>query len=67
MKKWNINPEESVMVGDAKSDIVCAKAVGISTIGAAYGYGEESEFELADKKAFSTEELRTYINSLVKK
>jgi len=66
IKKWNINPKESIMVGDAKSDIVCAKAVGISTIGAAYGYGEENEFELADKKVFSTEELRLHINSLVK-
>lgn len=66
MEKWKINPKESIMVGDAKSDIVCAKAVGITTIGAAYGYGEENEFELADKKVFSTEELRTHINSLLK-
>lgn len=66
MGKWNINPKESIMVGDAKSDIICAKAVGIKTIGAVYGYGEEDEFELADKKVFSTDELRTYINSLLK-
>lgn len=66
IEKWNVKPEESVMVGDAKSDIVCAKAVKMGTIGALYGYGEENEFELADYKVFSPKELKKYINNLIK-
>jgi phosphoglycolate phosphatase len=65
ISKWQANPKESVMVGDAKSDIMCAKQVGLSTIGAAYGYGEPLEFESADKTASSVKELNEYIKTLV--
>jgi len=65
MSKWNVSPKESIMVGDAISDITCAKEVGIAAVGAAYGYGEDAEFELADKKVNSVEELSKYLNSLI--
>jgi len=66
MSKWKILHEESVMVGDAQNDITCAKQLGISTIGALYGYGEVSEFEMADKKVNSVEELSKYLNNLIR-
>jgi len=66
MSKWNVMPEESIMIGDAISDITCAKEVGIATVGAAYGYGEDAEFELADKKVNSVEELSKYLNNLIR-
>ena len=35
--------ERCIMIGDRKFDIIGAKAVGISSIGVLYGYGDESE------------------------
>jgi len=39
----NVSPDESVMVGDSKNDILAANAAGMRSIGVTYGYnyGEE--------------------------
>src|SRR5690554_7311346 len=36
-------PQDKVMIGDRKFDIIGAKANGIDVIGVTYGYGEEEE------------------------
>ena len=40
IQKYNLKKEETVMVGDALSDIKAAHAAGIKGVGALYGYGD---------------------------
>ena len=65
MSKWEINPSEAVMVGDAKSDITCAKEAGIMTIGALFGYGDVTEFKLADERVNTTKDLSDIIKKII--
>lgn len=53
-------PEEKVMIGDRKFDILGAKANGIDVIGVTYGYGELEELESLKPTAFaeSVDELK---------
>lgn len=53
----------AVFVGDRKEDILGAKHHGITTIGAAWGYGEEGELEEAgaDYIVANAEELRALL------
>ena len=55
----------AVMVGDRHHDIDGAKAVGISSVGVLYGYGDREEHEAAgaDAIAESVAELRTALLS----
>lgn len=39
--KYGLNREETVMIGDAPSDVICAKEAGVIGIGALWGYGED--------------------------
>lgn len=39
--KYGLNREETVMIGDAPSDVICAKEAGVLGIGALWGYGED--------------------------
>ena len=52
-------PEEAVMIGDRKFDIIGAKANGIDVIGITYGYGnlEEIKAHQPTAIAYSVEEL----------
>ena len=43
IKKYNLNKSETVMIGDAPSDVICAKEAGVLAIGALWGYGENKE------------------------
>lgn len=43
----NIVPDEAVMIGDRKHDIIGAKANGIHSIGVLYGYGDLEELQSA--------------------
>ncbi len=65
VSKWGVDPESSAMVGDAKSDIESAKAVGMTAIGAVYGYGEKNDFDGADINVSSIKELREILDALV--
>lgn len=47
----------AVMVGDRLGDLRAGNACGIPTIAAAYGYGNDAEYALADHRAGSMEEL----------
>lgn len=55
----NPTPEEFVMIGDRKYDIIGAKGNGIDGIGVTYGYGTRSELTevAADKIVSSVTEL----------
>ncbi|MDR0823134.1 MAG: HAD hydrolase-like protein [Endomicrobium sp.] len=66
MDKWHILPQESAMIGDAKSDIEGAKTVGMTAIAALYGYGQPDEFDDADIKAETARDLFEIIKNTSK-
>ena len=60
IKRLGGKPQDQVMVGDRKFDIIGAKANGIDVIGVTYGYGERDEIEAHEPTAIaaSVDELR---------
>ncbi len=55
LEKWNLKPEECVMIGDRKHDVQGAKANGMDSIAVGYGYGSKDELsETAPTYFFST-------------
>ncbi len=62
LEKWNLKPEECVMIGDRKHDVQGAKANGMDSIAVGYGYGSKEELaEAAPTYFFSTiEELKNF-------
>lgn len=59
----NIAPEEAVMIGDRKYDIIGAKANGVHSIGVLYGYGDMQELQMAcaDDIAQTVEMILEYL------
>lgn len=47
MEKLSVSPEETVLVGDTKYDVLGAKACHVPCIGVAWGYAAEGELEAA--------------------
>lgn len=47
LKQLNAKPEEAIMIGDRKYDIIGAKEVGTASIGVRFGYAEDGELEEA--------------------
>ena len=43
IKKYNLNKDETVMIGDALNDIDAAKKAGIKAIGVLWGYGDDKK------------------------
>jgi len=43
IEKYNLVKEETIMVGDAASDMIAAKNAGIKGIGVLWGYGENKQ------------------------
>ena len=41
IEKYKLNPKETAMIGDAKTDMTAAKMAGITGIGALWGYGSD--------------------------
>ena len=41
LKKYDLDKTETVMIGDAVSDVIAAKEAGIAGIGALWGYGSD--------------------------
>lgn len=56
-------PDEAVMVGDRKHDIVGAKENGLEAVGVLYGYGDRQELEAAgaDYLAEQAEEIIRFL------
>lgn len=55
---------DTVMIGDREHDIIGAKAVGISSVGVLYGYGNYEELSAAgaDYIAESTDDILSIVN-----
>ncbi|WP_299494825.1 phosphoglycolate phosphatase [uncultured Shewanella sp.] len=51
LKLWDLKPNELVMVGDSKNDILAAKAAGVGAIGLTYGYNYGEDISLSDPNA----------------
>lgn len=41
IKKYNLKKEETVMIGDAPSDVIAGNKAGITSIGVLWGYGSD--------------------------
>ena len=48
--KYNLNKSETVMIGDAPSDVISANEAGIISIGALWGYGSDKTDLIANSK-----------------
>jgi phosphoglycolate phosphatase len=66
MKKFSLNKENVVMVGDGANDIMVGKNAGITTIGVLYGYSSQQQLnELApDYQAKMPKEIVKILNNL---
>lgn len=64
LKKWNTTADACVMIGDAKSDVECANAAGITSIGAEYGYAEKDDLKNADYIVSDVKDLYECIKSI---
>lgn len=60
LNKYNLKKEETVMIGDAPSDVIAAKQAGIKGIGVLWGYGENKTPLIANADIIvkNTEELK---------
>lgn len=63
IKKYNLTPSDTIMIGDRKFDIIGAKEAGIRSIGVTYGFGTKDELVScgADFTANSPKEIKLYI------
>ena len=63
--KYNLKKSETVMIGDAASDVIAAKQAGVKGIGVLWGYGENKTplIENSDIIVKNIEELRKFLNS----
>lgn len=59
------HPEQALMIGDRKYDVIGARAVGVDCLGVRYGYGESGELESAGATAIvdSVIDLEQYLLS----
>ena len=67
LKKFSLNKEDVVMVGDGANDIMVGKNAGITTIGVLYGYSSQQQLnDLApDYQVKSPKEIINIINNLL--
>lgn len=63
-EKWNISSKDCVMIGDAKSDVECANKVGILSVGALYGYGDNDDLQNAKFKVSNPSEIYECIKKI---
>ncbi len=45
LEQFGISPDEAIMVGDRKYDVIGAKKCGVECIGVRFGYAEPGELE----------------------
>jgi len=65
MDKWSMKPCETVMIGDAKSDIDGAKGAGITALAALYGYSSYEDLKDADIKFNNGKDLFDYVKQSI--
>ncbi|MEZ9235692.1 MULTISPECIES: phosphoglycolate phosphatase [Shewanella] len=51
LDKWQLEPQQLLMVGDSKNDILAAKAAGVTSIGLTYGYNYGEDIGLSGPTA----------------
>lgn len=63
LNKFNLKKEETVMIGDASSDVISAKEAGITGIGVLWGYGDDKTnlIKNSDYVVKNTQELEEYL------
>lgn len=66
MKKFSLNKEDVVMVGDGANDIMVGKNAGITTIGVLYGYSSQEQLNnlAPDYQAKDPKEIVKFLNNL---
>ncbi|MBT2290830.1 HAD family hydrolase [Paenibacillus albidus] len=59
----SLHPEQSLMIGDRKHDIIGAQACGVTSLGVTFGYGPEEELLAAgaDYIAYQVSEIRELV------
>ncbi len=63
LNKYNLKKEETVMIGDASSDVISAKQAGVTGIGVLWGYGDDKTnlIKNSDYVVKNTQELEEYL------
>lgn len=63
LNKFNLKKEETVMIGDASSDVISAKEAGVTGIGVLWGYGDDKTnlIKNSDYVVKNTQELKEYL------
>ncbi len=51
LDKWQLQPQQMLMVGDSRNDVLAAKAAGIASIGLTYGYNYGEDIGLCGPDA----------------
>ena len=66
IKEEALNPDECIMIGDRKYDIIGAKENGMTAVGVLYGYGNRDEFieSGADYIVSNVDELKELLYNL---
>ena len=55
LKTFDLRPEETVMVGDRKHDVIGARENGVPCVGVLYGYGSRAELTEAGAAALAAD------------
>lgn len=65
LREEQLDPKDAVMIGDRKHDVVAAKAVGMRSVGVAWGFGSKEELANAgaDGISGSIDELLAWCGS----
>lgn len=63
LNKFNLKKEETVMIGDASSDVISAKEASVTGIGVLWGYGDDKTnlIKNSDYVVKNTQELEEYL------
>ena len=63
LNKFNLKKEETVMIGDASSDVISAKEADVTGIGVLWGYGDDKTnlIKNSDYVVKNTQELEEYL------
>ena len=63
IEKYNLDKSQTVMIGDAKTDMTAAKAAGVMAVGALWGYGDDKQ-PLIDNADITIKEIKELCQKL---